>query len=63
MEASLQRQLLVAEVKSMVTLLTDRLGTDNPWLLVDFDALPLDALASARRLMHELLYAPPPRQR
>ena len=63
MEASTQRLLLTAEVKSMVTLLNDRLGSDNPWLLVNFDDLPDDALASARRLMHELLYAPPPRTR
>jgi hypothetical protein len=62
MEIDVQQSLLIAQVRSMAILLDSRLGDDNPWRSVKLDELSLSDLASAKKLMHELLYSPPPRQ-
>jgi len=54
--------LLLAQCLSMALLLTERLGESNPWASVDFAAADEAELALSKRLMHELLYSPPPRQ-
>lgn len=53
--------LLIAQCRSMSLLLNERLGDENPWADVDFNALTPPELAQSKKLMHELLYAPPPR--
>jgi len=54
--------LLLAQCRSMVLLLTDRLGDENPWAALDFSTYDEADLALSKRLMHELLYSPPQRQ-
>jgi len=61
MDTSVRKSFLIAECQSMQTMLTERLGTNHPWMNIDIVALTDVELESARRLMHELLYAPPPR--
>jgi len=58
-----QQKMLIAEVRSMIILLDERLGDANPWRDIELDGLNSSELANARRLIHELLYAPPPRSR
>jgi hypothetical protein len=57
-----KKALLLAQCLSMALLLTERLGESNPWASVDFAAADEAELALSKRLMHELLYSPPPRQ-
>lgn len=57
-----QLELLLTRVKSMVIVLNERLGDDNPWNLINYEEYSLSDLAAVKRLMHELLYPPPPRK-
>lgn len=59
----IKHSMLKAEVLSFIILLNERLGDNNPWSDVAVDDLSIDDLVSARRLLHDLLYAPPPRSR
>jgi hypothetical protein len=63
MDAKIQQQLLLAQVQSMLVELDERLGDENPWRLIDFTTYTISDLAAVKKLMHELLYAPPPRGR
>jgi len=60
-ETDLQQVLLLAQVRSMTILLNEKLGDANPWRSIQFDAYSSMDLAYVKKLMHELLYAPPPR--
>jgi hypothetical protein len=60
-EIDQQHILLLAQVRSMAVLLDSRLGDDNPWRQIAFDEYNNSDLASVKKLMHELLYAPPPK--
>lgn len=51
--------LLLAQCQSMSILLNERLGDENPWSRVIWKDLDETELAQSKRLMHELLYAPP----
>jgi len=56
-----QKQMLLLAVRSMVIELDDRLGDDNPWKFIDFDAWNVRDLSAVKRTLHELLYVPPKR--
>lgn len=58
-----QKLLLITQVKSMVAEVSERLGDDNPWTQINFDEYDVSSLAAIKRMLHELLYAPPPRVR
>lgn len=61
MEIDLQRNLLLAQVRSMAILLRERLGDENPWRDFELDKYSLSDILLVKKLMHELLYSPPPR--
>lgn len=61
MTPELQKKSFVAQCQSMSVLLADRLKDENPWANFPFDELDVTDLAKVKNLMHELLYAPPPR--
>jgi hypothetical protein len=61
MDSSLRRIFLIAECQSMSLLLADRLGINHPWSTVNFNDVSDEELELARKLIHELLYAPPNR--
>lgn len=61
MNIDLQKELLVAQCHSMALLLNGRLGDENPWALIEYNEYDIADLAAIKKLMHELLYAPPGR--
>jgi len=61
MNSDSQQPLLLAQCQSMVILLDSRLGQLNPWRNVNLESYSASDLADVRKLMHELLYAPPSR--
>ncbi len=62
-EPKLQQIMLLAQVKSMIIELNERLGDANPYADLSVDTYGLDELIVLKRNLHELLYAPPPRGR
>lgn len=53
------KEILVAQVRSMILELDARLGDSNPWRTLSLDEYEVTDLASIKKLLHELLYAPP----
>lgn len=60
MTPDLQKELLLAKVKSMIEELEERTGS-NPYISFDLQSFTVEDLAQVRRDLHEILYAPPPR--
>lgn len=61
MNDELRKKLLVSKISVMVVELSSRVGR-NDYETVDFTTLTIDELEHVRKDLHELLYAPPPRQ-
>lgn len=61
MATAINREMLLTQVRSMISQLTERLGDENPWAAHDLEKLSEAELAAVKRMVHELLYAPPPR--
>jgi hypothetical protein len=55
----IQKEFILAEVRSMIILLDQRLPDENPWASVDLASATVPDLVSAKKLLHELLYSPP----
>jgi hypothetical protein len=62
MDPNVQQAVMLAAVKSMVIEVGERLGDDNPWSQIGFDAWDAHDLAGVKKLLHELLYAPSSRR-
>lgn len=60
MTPDLQKELLLAKVKSMIEELEERTGS-NPYASFDIQSFSVEDLMSVRKDLHEILYAPPPR--
>lgn len=62
MEAKTQRDLLIARVRSQLSLVVERLGGANPYGAIDLTKLSDEELGSLSKELHELMYSPPPRR-
>lgn len=58
----LQREILMIQVQALIQAYEERFGS-NPYVNLDLKTVPIMQLASIRRNLHEVLYAPPSRNR
>lgn len=62
MDPVTERLLILAQIRSMISLIIERMGSD-PYSGIDLDQLTIADLSTLRRQLHEILYAPPSRNR
>lgn len=62
MQKDVALQLAKSRAAALQVLVSERLGENNPFGDIDVDKLDLSDLAQVSRAMHEVAYAPPPRQ-
>jgi hypothetical protein len=61
-DEELQKDLLLTQVRSLIIAYEERFGV-NPYVTLKLEELDVRQLATLRRNLHEVLYAPPPRSR